>query len=209
MKFIKLLLPAILLFAFVCTTEAQIVVTSTTASTEKTPKTKSIRQKGLVVRPEVGTGPGWFFTGSQLSMAISAYCNINYQYNPYLSFGGGIGYNFIHYSGRTINVSSLPLFANIRVNILDKKNSPFFDWKLGFNLPLNTSKLYVPYESNRLIGFNSDFNFGLQVNNFSFGLGLLWYYYQHEEEKLHSDDPNSALALCLKFAYNFQIKKKK
>jgi hypothetical protein len=56
MKHIKILLSALLLFAFVYTVKAQIVVTSTTASTEKTPKTKSIRQKGLVVRPEIGIG---------------------------------------------------------------------------------------------------------------------------------------------------------
>ena len=87
MKFIKLLLPAILLFAFVCTTEAQIVVTSTSASTEKTPKTKSIRQKGLVVRPEIGIGLNMI--GEEMEPNILGIAN--YQFNPYISLGGGAG----------------------------------------------------------------------------------------------------------------------
>ncbi|HPT40739.1 MAG TPA: hypothetical protein PLQ44_04035, partial [Candidatus Paceibacterota bacterium] len=44
------------------------------------PKSKSIRQKGLVVRPEIGAG-----------LSFNARCNVIYQFNPYISLGGGTG----------------------------------------------------------------------------------------------------------------------
>lgn len=222
MKFIKLLLPAILLFAFVCTTEAQIVVTSTSASTEKTPKTKSIRQKGLVVRPEIGIGLNTAWETMQLNILGIA----NYQFNPYISLGGGAGLSSNNFFDE--HFFSIPIFANIRGYFCDRKWSPYYDIKLGFNGTIN-QKDYIYYGDYKytdinLTGFYADFGLGMQYKNYDFGIELylypLNYDYFHKLYKFPSfsyyewtfsgsEKEFDHFSVCLKFAYNFQIKKKK
>lgn len=222
MKFIKLLLPAILLFAFVCTTEAQIVVTSTSASTEKTPKTKSIRQKGLVVRPEIGIG----YIGQRvtLSSAVNALCNVTYQFNPYISLGGGSGiyFNKKNYTP-SLNYLSIPLYANIRGYFCNLKISPYYDVKLGYNISLLSYSYYWGsdyYYRDRLNGFYGNFSLGLQHKNYDFGIEFNLF--ERIFNNIGNNIGNSTIrsfnstirsfdsfTLCLKFAYNFQIKKKK
>lgn len=230
MKFIKLLLPAILLFAFVCTTEAQIVVTSTSASTEKTPKTKSIRQKGLVVRPEIGIG-----LNTSAKMQLNILGIANYQFNPYISLGGGAGLGLSSNNFFGQHFFSIPIFANIRGYFCDRKWSPYYDIKLGFNGTIN-QKDYIYYDNYKytdinLTGFYADFGLGMQYKNYDFGIELYLYplnynkfynefYYDYDYATgtstsyyewtfSESEKEFDSFSVCLKFAYNFQIKKKK
>lgn len=205
MKKIKILFTVLMLFAFVYKAEAQIVVTSTTASTEKTPKTKSIRQKGLVVRPEIGAG-----------FSFNARCNVIYQFNPYISLGGGTGIFFEMYK---LNFS-IPIYANIRGYFCDRKWSPYYDIKLGFNVPLTTFTHYSSYSTNwttvelekykqeyKTAGFHTDISLGMQYKNYDFGLEFNVF----EVQKIFEVQKSSSkffCAACLKFAYNFQIQKK-
>ncbi len=168
MKFIKLLLPAILLFAFVCTTEAQIVVTSTSASTEKTPKTKSIRQKGLVVRPEIGIG-----LNTSAKMQLNILGIANYQFNPYISLGGGTGLIYTNFERNfSQHFFSIPIYANIRGYFCNRKWSPYYDIKLGFNGTINQKDYYESghdkYTEINLTGFYADFGLGMQYKNYDF-----------------------------------------
>ena len=225
MKFIKLLLPAILLFAFVCTTEAQIVVTSTSASTEKTPKTKSIRQKGLVVRPEIGIG-----LNTSAKMQLNILGIANYQFNPYISLGGGAGLSSNNFDDFGQNFFSIPIFANIRGYFCDRKWSPYYDIKLGFNGTINQKDYITDYEKYtdiNLTGFYADFGLGMQYKNYDFGIELYLYplnydlfrkegYYDYATNTWYyvwtfsgSGKEFDHFSVCLKFAYNFQIKKKK
>ncbi|NLE03354.1 MAG: hypothetical protein GX638_00940 [Crenarchaeota archaeon] len=239
MKFIKLLLPAILLFAFVCTTEAQIVVTSTTASTEKIPeppKEKSLRQKGLVVRPEIGIGLNMI--GEEMEPNILGIAN--YQFNPYISLGGGTGliYTGLIYTNFGRNFSqhffSIPIYANIRGYFCNRKWSPYYDIKLGFNGTINQKDSIIDYGSSNykytdinLTGFCADFGLGMQYKNYDFGIELYLhplnydyfykrFYYDHATNTNYyewifsrSEEEFYSFSVCLKFAYNFQIKKKK
>ena len=52
-----------------------------------------------------------------------------YQFNPYFYFGGGMGLN-IYFD----NSPRVPVFANFRVNILNKRTTPFVDLKVGVAL---------------------------------------------------------------------------
>lgn len=231
MKFIKLLLPAILLFAFVCTTEAQIVVTSTSASTEKTPKTKSIRQKGLVVRPEIGIGLG--INTSYGKMQLNILGIANYQFNPYISLGGGAGLSSNNFDkdDKDFHFFSIPIFANIRGYFCDRKWSPYYDIKLGFNGTINQKDCIdygnYKYTDINLTGFYADFGLGMQYKNYDFGIELYLYplnydlfykegYYDYATNTNYyewifsrSEKEFDSFSVCLKFAYNFQIKKKK
>ena len=115
----------LLLLLFVClsfttVTEAQTLITSTTASTtviEEEP-TKSGRVKGLVLRPEarIGYGTGGAVIGLDGTLA--------YQFNPYISLGGGYGWDVCD------GLNSV-WFANFRVYFCDRRVSPFYDLKLG------------------------------------------------------------------------------
>ena len=226
MKFIKLLLPAILLFAFVCTTEAQIVVTSTTASTEKIPeppKEKSLRQKGLVVRPEIGIG-----LNTSAKMQLNILGIANYQFNPYISLGGGAGLSSNNFFDE--HFFSIPIFANIRGYFCDRKWSPYYDIKLGFNGTINQKDCIdygnYKYTDINLTGFYADFGLGMQYKNYDFGIELYLYplnydyfykqfYYDYTtntnyyEWSFSESEKMFDFSVCLKFAYNFQIKKKK
>jgi len=226
MKKIKILFTVLMLFAFVYKAEAQIVVTSTTASTEKTPKTKSIRQKGLVVRPEIGIGLNveeWM----QLKLNILGIAN--YQFNPYISLGGGTGLiynNFDEYFVQQ-HFFSIPIYANIRGYFCDRKWSPYYDIKLGFNGTINQKDYYESgndkYTEINLTGFYADFGLGMQYKNYDFGIELYLYpvnydkfYYNPDgyfgfSEWIFAESVKEfdLFSGCLKFAYNFQIKKKK
>ena len=225
MKFIKLLLPAILLFAFVCTTEAQIVVTSTTASTEKTPKTKSIRQKGLVVRPEIGIGLNRSERMQPNILGIA-----NYQFNPYISLGGGTGLIYTNFERFGQHFFSIPIYANIRGYFCNRKWSPYYDIKLGFYGTINQKDSffdhdYEKYTDINLTGFYADFGLGMQYKNYDFGIELYLYplnydyfhndfYYDYAtstsyyEWNFYGSEKEFYFSFGLKFAYNFQIKKK-
>lgn len=226
MKKIKILFTVLMLFAFVYKAEAQIVVTSTTASTEKTPKSKSIRQKGLVVRPEIGIGLNE--GGMQLNILGIA----NYQFNPYISLGGGTGLSYNNFDedfGQ--HFFSIPIYANIRGYFCDRKWSPYYDIKLGFNGTINQKDYYesghYKYTEINLTGFYADFGLGMQYKNYDFGIELYLYpvnydrFYKHFNydyatnisyyvcEFQSSVKEFDLFSVCLKFAYNFQIKKKK
>lgn len=227
MKKIKILFTVLMLFAFVYKAEAQIVVTSTTASTEKTPKSKSIRQKGLVVRPEIGIG-----LNEEKWMQLNILGIANYQFNPYISLGGGTGLsynNFDEHFGQ--HFFSIPIYANIRGYFCDRKWSPYYDIKLGFNGTINQKDSYNndnndKYTDINLTGFYADFGLGMQYKNYDFGIELYLYpvnydrfynrfYYDYTtntgfyEWTFEGSEKEFDLSVCLKFAYNFQIKKKK
>ena len=138
--------------------EAQIVVSSTTASTThiKKEKPKSGREKGWVIRPEIEYGSGFSRCGN-----VGVMGTVCYQINPYFSIGGGAGYLMeIYYTNKDdghqysgnrhfdfsggydfhflneSRPSSIPIFANARVYFMDRKWSLFLDVKLGYVIPI-------------------------------------------------------------------------
>jgi hypothetical protein len=61
--------------------------------------------------------------------------NINaFLINPYFSLGLGIGYN--------LDVQQLPVFADLRVNFLDRKITPFFALDAGYTFSTAGNSYY-------------------------------------------------------------------
>lgn len=61
-----------------------------------------------------------------------------YQFNPYLF--GGIGFGVNYYT--VPELCNLPIFANIRANLLDARITPFVDFRIGYSV-LNIAGLYL------------------------------------------------------------------
>lgn len=158
-----------------------------------------MRQKGLGIRPEIGLG------AKSCLLTTKALCNIVYQFNPYISIGGGTGFYYMYDNLFDNNYLSVPLYATACVYFCNRKVSPYFDAKLGYMLPLNNCSYYI-YLNERFSGFYSDFIFGLDYKNFDIGINIdlfkrKWIYYGENKKYEYS--------IGLKFGYNFQIKKKK
>lgn len=215
----------LVLFGMATLSEAQIVVSSTNASTTKIYE-KSGREKGWLIRPELGVGyhvmegGGFMFDPS---------VTIEYQFNPYFSIGAGTGVALIKKHSHPIydtcydngGMTSIPIYANLRVYFCDRKWSPFFDLKLGANIPV---KQY--YEDEQQTSFHSYHNIttvstqgitfqgtlGVQYKNFDVGFtfGMFNYYssYRHfEDGHLNSSYQNNHgdIKLLISMSYNFQL----
>lgn len=53
-----------------------------------------------------------------------------YQFNSHVFLGGGVGFDYYSDAEEVF----IPLFANIRLNLLDSKASPYFDLKAGYSV---------------------------------------------------------------------------
>lgn len=64
--------------------------------------------------------------------------SIGFQFNPYVYTGLGVSY------GLTLNKkeSSLPIFLNTKINIMDKQVSPYFNLKAGYSV-MDAKGIYV------------------------------------------------------------------
>src|SRR5574344_1060599 len=232
MKYKKIFIAVLLLVSFVFVSEAQIIVTSTNAKS-KIIKVTSDRKKGLAIRPELGVGVVDYFNNVRyfpdLSVTSNLLCGLIYQFNPYISMGVVTGVNYTTFG----NLTTIPIFANIRGYFCNRKWSPYYDIKLGYNFTPNSySARYNDahkYGSSyghvlkyyKLTGFYSSFGLGLQYKNFDFGLEvhlvteqyiLESYPWRDFAADMLSIDRYKKITLGtlgLKVAYNFQLKKKK
>ena len=233
MKRTRLIIALALLFGMATLAEAQIVVTSTTASTKHIKKEhpKSGREKGWVIRPEIEPGMGFSEEGSFGLRGLACY-----QFNPYWSVGGGLGYlidfyyreKYDHDYTYDSRPSSIPVFANARVYFIDRKWSPFFDFKIGYMIPLMTGVERYEYlysddswhrseYKDTMQGFLISPTLGVQFKGFDFGINVTWLnvYHTYKEEwhnywddVTHTDYENRSLGyIGLTLAYNFQFKK--
>lgn len=223
MKNARIIMAMLVLLGAASLAEAQIVVSSTTASTVRQ-RPKSGREKGWVIRPEIELGTGDY--GGYLGISGAA-C---YQFNPYFSIGGGFGGLIDFYSsGSDSKPVSLPIFANARVYFIDRKWSPFLDLKFGYMIPLMSGAEHSYYDgysnfyhydgTDTMQGLVFGPTLGVQVKGFDFGIGVKWFNVYHTEERHeHSEysgdsdfyeSENRHLGyIGVSVAYNFQLKKK-
>ena len=119
-------------------------------------------------------------------------------------------------------MASIPLYANLRVYFCDRKWSPFFDLKVGYNFIVKeyykkeyyTNSEYCRYSENAFTqGIVLQGALGLQYKSFDFGFTFgtynfkesYSYYNEHGiVENSHSNN-RMDLKLLLTFAYNFQL----
>lgn len=210
MKRTRIIMAMLVLFGMSTLTEAQIVVTSTTASTThiKAEKTKSGREKGLVIRPEAGAGVGIISVLAEINGTVA------YHFSPYFAIGGGLGYDYeSYYLDCVSRPSTMPVFANARVYFCDRKWSPFLDLKIGYNIPITKGVRTNSYmtESHTIFGFNIGGTLGIQYKNYDFGITFrqLEIYYDYDSYSYgNTIDYYSSPAIMFSIAYNFQLKNK-
>lgn len=217
MKKAKLLIALLVLLGAASVAEAQIVVSSTTASTYRE-KTLSGREKGLVIRPEVELGKG-----PQINMLFGINGTIVYQFNPYFAIGGGIGYDYQKniYDKVESNASWMPIFFNARAYFCDRKWSPFFDVKIGYNIPVKEGVMKEDYgyrvhtTIENIQGFSIGGTLGVQYKGFDIGVTGHALNYLHIYENISQDGSEHntsteswlSFAVTLSVAYNFQFNK--
>lgn len=207
MKKVRIVIALLVLLGAASLAEAQIVVSSTTASTThvKAEKPKSGRAKGWVFRPEgtIGGSVG----GKSLSL-VKLHGTFDYQFNPYFSIGVGTGMSYV-FSGDW----SIPLpYANARAYFCDRKWSPFFNLRTGIYIPLTLFKdlpLYSREEA--LEGISWVGTLGMQHNRFDFGIsGGVYYvgeFYQKTDTYMQTQN-SAAMIVEITVAYNIPFKKK-
>lgn len=177
----KALLFLFVWFAFVTVTEAQTLISSTTAYTEviKPEASKSGRVRGLVIRPEVGLG------AYSKGFVACANGTLSFQFNPYFSLGGGYGLDVL--GGYGIRSS---LYGNLRAYFCDRHWSPYYDLRLGTK---------------------SSSTLGLQVNgiDFSVSASLIFVrYYNYDEYYYYNSNHRLYFMTTFNIAYNIQLGKK-
>jgi len=189
--------------------EAQIMVSSTTATTQRIYE-KSGREKGWVLRPEASFGFGFIHKTGLLTHLNGTF---NYQFNPYFSVGAGSGLNVFSVFRLDRNLVAVPLFVDFRAYFCDRAWSPFVDLKVGFNKSLNNVSYYSGYYWDdgviySLKGFLLDGTFGIQHKKFDFGVsvGMFSDYAYDPWDDWHSRRMNMLLMGYV--AYNIQLSKK-
>jgi len=194
--------------------EAQIVVSSTNASTTRTYE-KSGRVKGLVIRPEILATQDSDPPSGNL---INIHAIVAYQFNPYFSIGGGLGIDILfcssnHYKDFTL--TSIPLYANAKAYFLDRKFSPYFDLKVGYHIPISEGSTYnginSHYNIDRMEGILTYGTLGVEYRHFDLGFTLgryfvLYDYYDIGSDTLIGTGDYDHIIFLLSLAYNFQFK---
>lgn len=219
MKKARIIIALLVLLGAAPLAEAQIVVSQTTASTTKVYE-KSGREKGWVIRPEVGIT---YIEYSPEGVFLSTQAIIGYQFNPYFTIGGGAGIDNTFCGSRyeAPIYSGIPVFLNARVYFLDRKFSPYFDLKTGYHFSINEcvphyhSDFGGRFYTYKMKGLLASGTIGMQYHYLDFGFTFYYFnsfstYYENYIEYIQEldqrpDRPN--VALMLSFAYNFQLKK--
>lgn len=184
--------------------EAQIIVNSTQASTIRE---KSSRQKGLILRPEIGVGILLDDPNGYYSNFIG---NIGYQFNPYITLGGGLGIHFME------NSSTIPFYFDVKGYFSNRVWSPYYNIKLGYSVNLLQSN--DSYDDFKLGGgIYYAVGLGMNYKNFDFGIEISFmsgesvyhdnYYNYYDNYNYEYDYMFSSLKLT--FGYNFPLNTKK
>ena len=208
MKTARLLLVLLALFGFTSLSDAQEV-------------SKSGREKGFVIRPEIGINSGWVGKSDQL-FGYFLQGSVDYQFNSYFEAGIGTGFHHYkwHFSGEREKVGSVPVYANIRAYLCNTMVSPFFDFKIGYNIPHKEGCIQDEYKSPLNLWHNSDLkieglygmlSFGLQAGGMDVGISTGWVQgMAHSTDQNQNNDvkdhTNWYFMTAFSIAYNFHFK---
>lgn len=213
MKRVRIIMVMLVLLGVASLAEAQIVVSQTTVSTTRVYE-KSGREKGWVIRPELGFG---FHISNHGGFMIDPTITGVYQFSPYFSIGAGSGITYLNciYDA----MISIPIYANLRVYFCDRKWSPFFNLNVGWNF--DSKEYYVKeydfqdsYDVERASahGIVLQGELGIQYKSFDFGFtfGIFNYahqfsIYSHGQSEYYDYYTSKDFKLLLNFAYNFQL----
>ena len=202
----KLLIVLLALFGLTALSDAQEV-------------SRSGREKGFVIRPEIGITSGWESKSNQL---FGYFLQGSFVYNFNANFNAGIGTGAHYYEwnhvGEKDDIFSLPIYANIRIYFCNKKVSPFFDFKIGYNIPLSEGKVIGEEPESvyhnvcmKIKGLYGLLSLGLQVKKIDVGMSIGWtkgvnYYKGNVNLDSVEEYPRWYFMPVFSIAYNFQFK---
>jgi len=92
-----------------------------------------------------------------------------YQINPFIFIGLGVGFNYF-YNGTAVN---MPIFVNVRTDILQKRITPFVDLKVGYSI-IDVEGFYTSpsigcrFKPRRGLAFSIGVGYTLQKYDFEF-----------------------------------------
>ena len=115
---------------------------------------------------------------------------------------------------------ALPVYANLRAYLCDKKVSPFFDLKMGYNIPLNEGRIREEYYAPlhlwhdyylKIKGLYGMLSFGIQAGGMDVGISMGWVQGVSREMDQNmnyyvKEHSNSYFMTTFSIAYNFQFK---
>lgn len=117
----------------------------------------NIKYRGFVdTRYTLGVG-----LGSGLNRA-EIHTSHGIQIIPQLFIGAGVGVGYFYRSGEF----TIPIFANIRTDILKSKVTPFVDVKIGYSVYSISGLYFSPSIGCKINRFNIGFGYTLQNINF-------------------------------------------
>ncbi len=120
------------------------------APRNKTPLDLDVHYRGFVdLGFTIGTGGGAF---NRLDLTTSH----GVQIFPQLFVGAGVGLSYFY----DLSSLAMPIFADIRTDILNSKTTPFVDFKIGYS-PVDLSGLYLSP------------TIGCRFNKFSIGVSYI------------------------------------
>ena len=204
----KLLIVLLALFGLTALSDAQEV-------------SRSGREKGFVIRPELVVGNGSL-------MGVDSHCSTKYLngtfvylFNPYIDMGIGAGYcrNHWAYLGKGVdNIHLIPAYISSRAYLCNRKVSPYIDLKLGYNISNNEGCVVVDYGTapeyytdyySKLEGPFCSLMLGFQFHRFDIGLSWWRMKAQYREIKHDITCTNEnywRTLIAFSIAYNFQFK---
>ena len=108
-----------------------LAVITMTAQSQTTSSQSPQTTNGIKVGLKAFIEGGYAFGESMYSeIPVSLLATIGYQASPHMFVGLGSGENFLSSSG----VYGIPLYADVRINLLDKSFTPFMDAKIGYSI---------------------------------------------------------------------------
>ena len=206
MKTARLLLVLLALFGLTSLSEAQEVSVSG-------------REKGFVIRPEIGINSGWESKSDQL-FGYFLQGSFVYHFNANFNAGVGTGVHYYewYYQSEKDKVLSLPIYANIRTYLCNKKVNPFFDIKIGYNIPLSEGEIKGEEPESvfhnifmKIKGLYGLLSLGLQVKKIDIGMSIGWtkdvnYVKGNVNHASPEEYQGWYFMTAFSIAYNFQLK---
>ena len=129
---------------------------------------------------DLGYATGTYYDGLKNRMEVLT--SHGYQFNPYIYTGLGAG---IHYYYGEVDCIWIPIFVNFRADFLNKKITPFLDFKIGYTIGNNdTNGFYLSPTVGYRFGFNSNLALNIGVG-YNMQQARIKYLNSHESELLH------------------------
>ena len=140
---------------FVCETEVEKITKEAVSTSRDRPGTTGV-QRGYRGFFDLGytIGTGDYDDASRLELSTTH----GYQFNPHFFLGAGVGVTYWH----DMDYVGLPIFVDVRADILKYWVSPFIDFKIGYSFIDIEGVYFAPTVGCRFdVGGKASLNLGI------------------------------------------------